>query len=51
MASLHTHGQGAFAARIVHEAARTRSVDDVTALALALLNTDPTHALLIEEDD
>ncbi|MEV7547461.1 helix-turn-helix transcriptional regulator [Streptomyces sp. NPDC089915] len=43
VAGLQAGGQAAFAARIVEEAVRTRGVADVTALALALLATDPAR--------
>ncbi|MEV7511770.1 helix-turn-helix transcriptional regulator [Streptomyces sp. NPDC091201] len=38
VAALHTAGHSAAAAQVVQEAVSTRSVDDVTALVLALLN-------------
>ncbi|MGW1643168.1 hypothetical protein [Streptomyces lavendulae] len=41
VAGLQVLGEGEFAARIVRSAAGTRSVADVTALALALLAADP----------
>ncbi|MFD7084562.1 hypothetical protein [Streptomyces sp. NPDC059918] len=44
VAGLRVKGQAAFAARLVQETVRARSVADVTALALALLDADPTHA-------
>ncbi|MFF3650694.1 hypothetical protein ACFYXV_18910 [Streptomyces sp. NPDC002181] len=42
VAGLRVKGQAAFAARLVQETVRARSVADVTALALALLDADPT---------
>ncbi|MFI8392901.1 hypothetical protein [Streptomyces sp. NPDC085540] len=41
VAALHARGHTAVAARMVQEAAAIRSVDDITALALALLDTNP----------